>query len=93
MDLVKDPQDDKAKLGTDEQWTSTHMFEIGSRVINILADLLSWILEQKGVSSVMHYLDNILTMDPPYYSVCLQNLRHCQSSMSTFGHTTGIRES
>jgi len=28
------------------------------KLFNILADLLSWIMEQKGVSSIMHYLDD-----------------------------------
>ena len=34
------------------------------KLFNILADLLSWILEQKGVSPLMHYLDDFLTLSP-----------------------------
>ena len=35
------------------------------KLFNILADLLSWIVEQKGVSPVLHYLDDFLIMTPP----------------------------
>ena len=35
------------------------------KLFNILADLLSWILQSKGVSPVLHYLDDFLTMGPP----------------------------
>ena len=33
------------------------------KLFNILADLLSWILEKKGTSPIIHYLDDLLTMD------------------------------
>ena len=33
------------------------------KLFNVLADLLSWILTQKQVSPVLHYLDDFLTMD------------------------------
>ena len=32
--------------------------------------LLSWILEKKGVSPIMHYLDNFLTLGPPESPIC-----------------------
>ena len=48
--------------------------EIGPKLFNILADLLSWILEQKGVSLLMHYLDDFLTLGPSEYPTCLHNL-------------------
>ena len=35
------------------------------KLFNILADFLSWILEKKGVSPILHYLDNFLVMGPP----------------------------
>ena len=44
------------------------------KLFNILADLLSWILEKKGVSPIMHYLDDFLTLGPPESPTCLHNL-------------------
>ena len=35
------------------------------KLFNVLADLLSWILEQQGVSPIMHYLDDFLTLALP----------------------------
>ena len=32
---------------------------------NLLADVLEWIAQQQGVSFIIHYLDDFLTMDPP----------------------------
>jgi len=45
------------------------------KLFNILADLLSWILEHKGVSPVMHYLDDFLTLGSPETPECLHNLQ------------------
>ena len=36
--------------------------------------LLSWILEQQGVSPIMHYLDDYLTLAPPDSATCHRNL-------------------
>ena len=44
------------------------------KLFNILADLLSWIIESKGVSPILHYLDDFLTMGPPSSTTCLGNL-------------------
>lgn len=41
------------------------------KLFNILADLLEWILQQQGVSSCIHYLDDFLTtgpQNPPHVS-------------------------
>jgi len=45
------------------------------KLFNILADLLSWLLEQVGVSPVLHYLDDFLTMGVPDAPSCLHNLQ------------------
>jgi len=45
------------------------------KLFNILADLLSWLLEQMGVSPVLHYLDDFLTMGAPDAPSCLHNLQ------------------
>ena len=44
------------------------------KLFNILANLLSWILQSKGVSPVLHYLDDFLTLGPPSTTTCVDNL-------------------
>ena len=44
------------------------------KLFNILADLLSWILDQKGASPTIHYLDDFLTMGPAKSPTCHSNL-------------------
>ena len=52
------------------------LFELCSapKLINILADLLSWILQSNGVSPVLHYLDDFLTLGFPSTTTCVENL-------------------
>ena len=45
------------------------------KLFNVLADLLEWILLHLGVSVLLHYLDDYLTMGPPNTQICHQNLR------------------
>jgi len=45
------------------------------KLFNILADLLSWILEHQHVTPVMHYLDDFLTIGPHDSPVCASNLQ------------------
>jgi len=44
------------------------------KLFNILADLVSWIAVEEGVSCIFHYLDDFLIIGPPHSSVCKQNL-------------------
>ena len=44
------------------------------KLFNILADLLSWIAQNAGVSYLIHYLDDYLTMGPPASAICQRNL-------------------
>ena len=44
------------------------------RLFNILADLLTWSAEQRGISFVIHYLDDFLTVGPPSSDTCQRNL-------------------
>ena len=44
------------------------------KLFNILADLLSWIVEQWGVSLSLHYLDDLLSMAPASSILCQENL-------------------
>ena len=44
------------------------------KLFNILADLLSWIAAQEGISGILHYFDDFLIIGPPHSHVCKQNL-------------------
>ena len=44
------------------------------KLFNILADLLTWITKQRGVSFSMHYLDDFLLVGPPDSPICQHNL-------------------
>jgi len=55
------------------------------KLFDILADLLTWILEHMGVSPIMHYLDDFLTMGPPDTPICLQNLQVVQGVCQHLG--------
>jgi hypothetical protein len=44
------------------------------KLFNIMADLLAWILEHQGVSNLMHYLDDFITMGRPQTLECQHNL-------------------
>ena len=55
------------------------------KLFNILADLLSWILEQQGVSPLLQYLDDFLLMAPPQSSQCQDNFLIVQHICSLLG--------
>ena len=43
------------------------------KLLNILADFLAWILQQQGVSPILHYLDDFLIIGQPAFNTCLQH--------------------
>jgi len=45
------------------------------KIFNALADALLWILNQHGVSAVLHYLDDFITLGPPNGPQCSINCR------------------
>ena len=55
-----------------------HVSHSDPKLSNILADLLTWILEHMGVSPFMHYLDDFLTLGPPDTLTCSHNLQVIQ---------------
>ena len=55
------------------------------KLINILADLLSWIFEQHGVSWSLHYLNDFITMSPASSVLCQQNLTKIQHTCRNLG--------
>ena len=44
------------------------------KLFNVMADLLEWILLNQGVTFLLHYLDDFLTMGQPGTTVCQCNL-------------------
>ena len=44
------------------------------KLFNVLADLLEWILINQGVTFLLHYLDDYLTIGPPNSHICQRNL-------------------
>ena len=55
------------------------------KLFNILADLLSWIVEQRGVSMSLHYLDDFLTMGPASSTLFQKNLSMFQQVRDELG--------
>ena len=55
------------------------------KLFNILADLLAWIAQHAGVSYLIHYLDDYLTMGPPASTVCQHNVNTFVSLCAELG--------
>jgi len=55
------------------------------KLFNVLADLLAWLMLNAGVSYLIHYLDDYLTMGPPGSQVCQQNLNIFTSLCAELG--------
>ena len=55
------------------------------KLFNVLANLLSWILTQKRISPLFHYLDDFLLLGPPGSSACANNLAAIKEVRSTLG--------
>ena len=48
--------------------------QLAPKLFNTLADLLSWAAQKAGVSYLIHYLDDYLTMGPPLSQICQHNV-------------------
>jgi len=55
------------------------------KLFNVLVDLLAWIMEDAGISHLIHYLDDYLTMGPLESMVCQQNLNTFTSICADLG--------
>ena len=55
------------------------------KLFNTLADLLSWIVEQQGVSLSLHYLDEFLNMGPASSTLCQENFAIFQQVCEELG--------
>ena len=54
-------------------------------LFNALADALEWILRERGISNVIHYLDDFLVFDSPGSAVCSVFLECMQATCSQLG--------
>ena len=78
--LVPVNPQDRLLLGF--QWRGEHyvdgMLPFGLRsapkIFTAVADALEWVLRQRGVRHVDHYLDDFVTMGPPGSNACKHNL-------------------
>ena len=52
---------------------------------NAIADALEWILLHNGVTSLMHYLDDFLTLGSPQSVECRENLQAIKPTSQNIG--------
>ena len=62
------------------------------KLFNILADLLTWIFKQHGVLIIHHYLDDFLTLGPPFIAICQANLSSIQIICQLLGVPLAIEK-
>ena len=67
-------------------------FRFASKLFNILADLLSWIILQQGASFLLHYLDNFLTIGPPSSDICRTNLNIIMRTCKELGVSLALEK-
>ena len=58
---------------------------LAPQIFNALADALLWILKPHGVSDLMHYLDDYITLGPPESEQCQVNRQIILSLCELFG--------
>ena len=57
------------------------------KLFNILADLLSWIAQQQGISQTLHYLDNFLLVGPPiHHNTTTTSVPSCNCALTWAFH-------
>ena len=55
------------------------------KIFNCLADSIEWMLKKRGVSFVIHHLDDFLIIGPPLSDGCSQSLSQCKNLCSHLG--------
>ena len=55
------------------------------KLFNILADLLSWILERKGITPLIYYLDDFLTMGQANSTACHNHITIIKEACQDLG--------
>ena len=89
--LVPVHPQDRYLLGI--EWDGAHyadgMLPFGLRsapkIFTAVADALEWMMRQRGMAWVAHYLDDFITMGPPAFAVCGQNLERIRAVCGDLG--------
>ena len=63
-----------------------------SKLFNIMADLLSWIGQHRGISQILHYLDDFLLIGPPFFSRMPTESQYIYANMYQPGCPTSVRK-
>jgi len=94
--LIPIHPDDRCLLGF--EWQGAHfidgMLPFGLRsaplIFTAVADALEWIVRQRGVNDIDHYIDDFVIIGPPKSDVCGQALgmtiRTCRELGAPFGN-------
>ena len=56
-----------------------------TKFFNVAADLLQWGMQQQGVTNIMHYLDDFLTLGHPGSQECQNNLDIIKHTCNSLG--------
>ena len=62
------------------------------KIFNTLADALEWVLSQRGIESVLHYLDDFLILGPPESVRCQQALDLAMSTCEEVGFPLALEK-
>ena len=77
-------------------WYIDTMLPFGLRsapkIFYALADALEWVLSQRGIESVLHYLDDFLILGPPELVRCQQALDLAMSTCGEVGFPLALDE-
>ena len=83
--------DDRLLLGMlwKEQLLIDKVLPFGLRsapiIFSAVADALQWVIQQKGVRHLFHYLDDFITVGPPHSNACQHNLEAINSTCQRLG--------
>ena len=55
------------------------------KLFNLMADFLEWILQEQGVTYLLHYLDDYLTLGYPGSQECCNNLQAILTTCKILG--------
>ena len=63
-----------------------------TKLFNVLADLPAGVLTRLGVTFVLHYLDDFLTLGSPAFNICLHNSSITQKVCISFGIPLALKK-
>ena len=60
------------------------------KIFTTIADVLEWVIKQRGVAMVHHYLDDFVTLGEPDIATCAHNLQVIIETCEQLGVTVAI---